>query len=272
MAHLLAQVCGELDTVLYAFFKASGDRVPMHETFMVVSSAQNRLLVLLDRWSDDASDSWPLVDAVAGRRSEAPEDIRQLVRRTVLLYAASMLRRYELPLLYQEKPLHDAVCDLCSPSQGEKDVAFTRLCQTPYCCKSFFARRLCNLAAQGQEQPLVQAVLKVRHMLQLTSTKVSEASHAQGQKTVQRSQKPLGLAAFARRVFLARVRTSHTAAGGNSKWAKLSNAELVRRSQAVAARQAALAGGPAASLGMALGDVGGGGPLAIIQPAGAQPP
>ena len=64
--------------------------------------------------------------------------------------------------------------------------------------------------------------------MRLQTTKVSEASHAHGQRIASRSQKPLALAAYARKAFLAHVASAHRQHGGDDSWHRRSDEQLLR--------------------------------------------
>ena len=207
---ILSVLCDVLDSLTYIAFCHDGKTVTMHGNLETVATAEERLLRLLEEWSDDASPLWVVLDAVSGvRRSECNSQIRAFMRKNLLQYACSMLRRYELPLLFNEKPMHDVSCDVCSPTVEAKDQAWGALSAKSPCCMPFVARRLVawHSDALHQGRETVASILAVREDLQQRSTKVSESNHAHGQKLLGKSLKPLALATFATKVFLSRVQT-----------------------------------------------------------------
>ena len=206
-----------LDALTYCAFGKDGKRTSVHDTSRIVVDVQSKLLDMMDTWADDSSPIWVVVDAVTGqKRSSATEDLRRYLRKTIAFYTSSMLRRYELPAVHTEKPIHDVTCPECSPTPESRRQAWERLTALAPCCQSFFARRVSALSPTADEQSRDEAllVLQVRDDMRMASTKISESNHAHCQKLLQKSSKPLSLATFARRIYLNRIYTAYVHNGG----------------------------------------------------------
>lgn len=143
-----------LDPLLYGAFGKDGHAAEVHEELRQAAEAQQKLVILLEGWSDQSSSAWPVVDAVVGvPRSSADGVVIAYLRSNVLLYASSMLRRFELQLLHNAKPSHDLTCQECSPDDEAKAAAWQRLRSKRSCCLNFFCRRLAEVfPGPGDEQ------------------------------------------------------------------------------------------------------------------------
>lgn len=128
-----------------------------------------------------------------------------------------------------ESPIHLLLCSDCSPTVADRASAWARLQDSPPCCQPFFGRRLLRMFPDqhSQQSQLASMVLDMRESLKLNTTKVSESNHAHGQRLAGKSQKPLSLATYARKAFLAQVCAAHRRCGGNPLWHRLSDKELL---------------------------------------------
>lgn len=252
---ILSVITNLIDKLLYDAFGGQGEATSTHESLHRVAETQDGLCKLLAAWCDDASPLWLVLDAVTWqKRSQATDSVRAFARRNILLYASSMVRRFQLPLLHNEKPLHDISCERCSPSDAQRAQAWARMASLADCCKTFFMRRLISLYDTVEKQASTSArlTLQMRNDLHLRSTKVSESNHAHGQKLIGKSLKPLALSTFARKVFLARFRAAHANLGGLNKWYELSDDQLQARARHLPQEGALLA---LCALDVAVGDI-----------------
>ncbi len=233
---ITSTLCEVLDRVTYCAFGIGGKVPSVHTMLTTVADVQQRFLDLLDGWADGDCKLWVVLDAVTGQpRSESPPAIRNFMRRGLLRYSSSALRRYEHPLAHNELPIHAVFCDECSPSPQAKQKAWDKLNSGSPCCRSFFARcfRQRFGAPEAQDSLAAKMTLRMRAALRKVTTKTSESNHAHGQKALGKSSKPMSLAAFARTVYLARIRTAHVSGGGDPKWYQLADKEIARQSAAL---------------------------------------
>lgn len=230
---ILAELGQVLDNLTYDWFGACKDPAPAHDVIKdggLIGKAQHILLELLDQWSNDDSELWALLDSVLApcRRSEAPKEVVRFLRRNVFRYAAGMLRRYELPFTFTEKPLHAALCDKCSPTQELREETWAKLAASRPCCRPAFANKLVALRSQHRETE-AHVALCMRERLKLYSTKASESAHAHSHRVLGRGgNKPNSLASFARKVFMNKLLSTHVQHGGNPQWRTLSDKALLR--------------------------------------------
>ena len=227
-----------LDHLTYAWFGHRERPVTLHDVICedgIVDRCQKQLMRMLDTWrAAGPSNEWHVFDYVcAGARQHCGEVHRKYMRRNLVIFAAGVYRRQEQVSASMPHSLHAAYCERCTPDAARRHELLEALSRTRPCCMPSFAQRFFGLFSTAEElqSQLARDVVVSREASLKRSTKVSEGTHARGHRILGSGRKQMNLASFARRAFLAQIRTSHAAGGGNGQWQKHDHKQLLQISR-----------------------------------------